>query len=450
MNYRRKLTFIQEIISTLKSTFLNKPTLSISGILVLILFFQPIHTQAARLSDPGNKSSSDSTRVKKEKKKKDEDEDKPHFKIGGALRYNLFVQDYKGNITQNDYQMTFDTWRINVTGSYDDIDLVFEYRFYPTFNTHFIKKGYLGYHFSKASSIQLGVTQVPFGNLTYASHSWWFQIPYYVGLEDDWDMGLKYIYKKKNWDVMLAYFVQPEPSGPAYGAASFGVGGPGRYSYDIIPVTGSKPWDYVLGQNGIPQSNEERHTINARIAYTFDHGDLGNTTIGASGMVGGLYNMKLHKSGTRTAFSLHLNGNYGRFNLKTEYVYYNYDGYNDLGQKTPFVYMGAYGDPYPVASEANTYVAGLSYGLPVDFGPISKLTFYNDYGYVDKTNKQYYDTQFNVLGFMITAGDVYTYFDIASGKNQPWLTRSFGKGLGPGQKDAPWNTRFNINIGFYF
>lgn len=410
-------------------------TSTISGILTLLFALQPLLASGDTLPEMENHLKTDSVGVKKKKEKETKNED-PHFKIGGALRYNLFIKDFKGKMTQNDYQMTFDTWRINVTGSYDDIDLVFEYRFYPTFNTNFIKKGYFGYHFSKSSSIQLGVTQVPFGNLTYTSHSWWFQIPYYFGLEDNWDMGLKYIYQKNKWSVMLAYFEQPEPSGPANGKASYGVGGSGRYSYDIIPVSG--------------QSNEERHTIDARVAYTIDHGNLGNSTVGVSGLVGGIYNNRIHKTGTRSAFSVHLNGNYGRFNLKAEYVYYNYDAYNNQGQKTPYVYMGAYGSSYKVASQANTYVLGLSYGLPVDLGPVSKLTFYNDYGYVAKTHKNYYDTQFNVLGFMVTAGDVYTYFDIATGKNHPWLTRNFGTGLGPGLANAPWNTRFNINIGFYF
>ena len=33
---------------------------------------------------------------------------------------------------------------------------------------------------------------------------------------------------------------------------------------------------------------------------------------------------------------------------------------------------------------------------------------------------------------MITAGPIYTYIDYAMGKNQPWLTDAFGKGLGSG------------------
>jgi len=51
---------------------------------------------------------------------------------------------------------------------------------------------------------------------------------------------------------------------------------------------------------------------------------------------------------------------------------------------------------------------------------------------------------------MVTAGNVYTYVDIARGKNQPWLTQNFGTGLAQGVNDAEWQTRFNINIGYYF
>jgi hypothetical protein len=51
---------------------------------------------------------------------------------------------------------------------------------------------------------------------------------------------------------------------------------------------------------------------------------------------------------------------------------------------------------------------------------------------------------------LITAGSIYTYVDYAMGKNQPWLTESFGEGLGMGVEDAEWKKRFNINIGYYF
>ncbi|MCC5914020.1 MAG: hypothetical protein JJU46_06560 [Balneolaceae bacterium] len=376
-------------------------------------------------------------------------DDDDFFDIGGALRFNFYHTDYGGGTNPNDTQFTLDMWRINAVGQRSGVGINFEYRFYPTFNTHFIKQGWLDYSFSDRTEIQVGVTQVPFGNLQYNSHNWWFQGPYYVGLEDDHDMGFKLIHTRSNWDLMLGYFVQPEPAGPAYGEGSFGIGGAGRYSYDIIPITGNAAWDYVLGDGETPQSNQEKNQFNIRSTYNFEHGN-GNSQVGGSLQYGGIYNSALDESGSRTAFAAHLDGNYGNFNVKAQYTYLTHDALNDDGESVDFVYMAAYGDPYAVATEMSMYSLGIAYSKDVDFGPVSNLNFYNNYTLFEKRNEGFFDSHQNVLGFMATMGDVFIYFDIASGKNHPWLTNDFGTGMAQGVEDPRTNTRFNINIGYYF
>ncbi len=377
------------------------------------------------------------------------DDDDDFLTIGGALRFNFYHTDYGGGTNPNDTQFTFDTWRINVLAQRSGVGLNFEYRFYPTFNTHFIKQGWLEYNFTPKTQIQVGVTQVPFGNLQYNSHNWWFQGPYYVGLEDDHDMGFKLIRHTGNWNIMAAYFIQPEPSGPAYGEASFGIGGPGRYSYDIIPITGNKTWDYVLGPDETPQSNQEKNQFNLRTTYNFEHGS-GNSEIGGSIQYGGIYNIAQDETGSRTAFAAHLDGNYGNFNVKAQYIWLSHDVINDAGESVNFVYMGAYGDPYAVATEMSMYSLGIAYSWDVDFGPVSNLNFYNNYTLFDKRDEEFFNSHQNVLGVLASLGDVFIYFDIASGKNHPWLTNDFGTGMAQGVEDARINTRFNINIGYYF
>jgi len=106
----------------------------------------------------------------------------PSLHVGGAVRYNLLLTNYESGTDATSGAFTFDTWRINVV--YDNpggIGLNFEYRFYPTFGTHFIKQGWLDYSLTDQTEVQLGVTQVPFGNLQYNSNSWWFSLAYYVG-----------------------------------------------------------------------------------------------------------------------------------------------------------------------------------------------------------------------------------------------------------------------------
>jgi hypothetical protein len=369
--------------------------------------------------------------------------------IGGALRFNFYHTDYGGGTNPNDTQFTFDTWRINVLAERSGVGLNFEYRFYPTFNTHFIKQGWLEYSFSDQTQLQAGVTQVPFGNLQYNSHNWWFQGPYYVGLEDDHDMGFKLIHDRGSWKIMAAYFIQPEPAGPAYGEASFGIGGPGRYSYDIIPITGNNTWDYVLDSGETPQSNQEKNQFNLRTTYNIEH-ERGNSLIGASVQYGGIYNIAQDETGSRTAFAVHLDGNYGNFNVKAQYTLLTHDVIDDTGESVDYVYMAAYGDPYAVATEMSMYSLGIAYSLDVDFGPVSNLNFYNNYTLFDKQNEEFFNSHQNVLGVLASMGDVFIYFDVASGKNHPWLTNNFGSGLAQGVDDARTNTRFNINIGYYF
>ncbi len=365
----------------------------------------------------------------------DESEEEDFLNLGGALRFNLLHEDFEGGTDANSTQFTFDMWRINAVGMHSGVGINFEYRFYPTFNTHFIKQGWFEIDATEKTQVQVGVTQVPFGNLQYNSNSWWFQGPYYVGLEDDHDMGIKVIHNEEKWDLMVAYFIQPEPSGPANGEASFGIGGPGRYSYDMIPTEGF--------------SNQEKQQLNVRYTRLLEH-STGNTEMGGSVMYGGIFNSELDEFSDRSAFSLHMDGNYGKFNVLTQLTYYNFNARNDDGSNADVISVGAFGIPYDIASEAFMYTFSLSYSLGLDAGPLTNITFYNDYTFMDKANSSFNNSHQNVLGALATVGNMFIFFDLASGINHPWLTSNFGVGLDEGVEDARLNSRFNINIGYYF
>lgn len=391
------------------------------------------------------------------------EDEEPSLHVGGAVRFNFLLNSYESDINAQDGQFTLDTWRINAV--YDNpngIGLNFEYRFYPTFGTHFIKQGWLQYDFSENVQGQLGITQVPFGNLQYNSHNWWFSLPYYVGLEDDHDMGLKLTKTTENWQWDFAYFFQAEPEGPVGGSGSFGTGGSGRYSYDVIP--------------GGNTSLTERNQFNVRGAY-----QLGNSEVGASVQYGQLYNSIQDDFNGQYAAAVHADLNSGNFNIKPQFLYYSMDAINDAGNDVSTVTMGAYGIPYQVSTEAWIGTLGIAYSHDVDWGPITNLNFYNDFSYMQNTigegetllangttlnlDDNFESTIMNITGFLVSAGPVFTYFDIAQGVNQPWLTDNFGVGVGPGHGDLPqtntngdiisaeeaeYNIRFNINIGFYF
>ncbi|MCF8328503.1 MAG: hypothetical protein K9I29_09450 [Bacteroidales bacterium] len=386
-------------------------------------------------------------------------DDEDGFTVGGAVRYNIIATDYydsESNATNPEF--TWDTWRLNVDGSMSGIDLSFEYRFYPTFGTHFIHHGYLGYDFGEDVYMELGVTQVPFGLETYASNSWWFNGNYYVGLEDDYDMGINFdITPSEKLTISLAYFRQAEPGGPweaggngsylnngdwgSYGV-SYGTAGPGRYSYDVVPGSTMMPGDTAATGVSLLELNQ----FNARVAFDITE----DIEIGGSAQMGQLYNFVQDVSDWTTAFAGHVDGSVAGVNFKAQYSMFDYTATADDGSETDFVQMGAYGSVYDVITKANMYTASVAYPISVDWGPISSISPHIDYTFIDKTNEDFYDTQHFIPGILVTAGSVYTYIDYAMGKNQPWLTGDFGKGLGTGVEDPDWNARFNVNIGYYF
>lgn len=383
-------------------------------------------------------------------------EDGPSVKIGGAVRYNFVSEDYvvypggSDGADALDTYWTWDTWRLNVDATISDVDLSFEYRFYPVFSTHFIHHGYIGYGFNDNLYMKIGTFQKPFGITKYASHSWWFQIPYYVGLEDDYDMGVGFDYSTDQYEVQIAYFRQSEPEGVYGGFSTFGNSGPARYSYDINPdaeADYSAVYDEDMETLVYKTADiRELNTLNTRFAYHINS----DWEVGASAQLGGIYNATLEEAEIATALAGHVVGNFGNFNLKAEYINYNYQAKADDETDLDIIQMGAYGFPYPVATQGNIYVAGLSHSFDVDWGPISNITAYFDYSMIDKVNDNFADTQHMVPGFLLQAGGIYAYFDYAMGVNQPWLANPFGVGLGQGIEDAEWNKRFNINIGYYF
>ncbi|MEX2516964.1 MAG: hypothetical protein WD572_08695 [Gammaproteobacteria bacterium] len=80
----------------------------------------------------------------------------------------------------------------------------------------------------------------------------------------------------------------------------------------------------------------------------------------------------------------------------------------------------------------------------MDFGPVSNLTFYNNYSLIAGESAGLAATWMNVLGFSMSAGGLFAYFDFVTARNQPFIGGSIA-----GDEDNV-NSRFNINLGYYF
>ena len=354
-------------------------------------------------------------------------QDKLKVDLGGALRFNYNLSSWKEGQKDRGGDLGYDMFRINVNAAYKGFYLDAEYRFYSeAFGGDFMKQGWIGYRFNEKEEIQVGLNQVPFGIQQYNSHNWFFNITYYFGLEDDHDMGVKYVHIDDRFEYNLAFYKNAEELrfGNDSEASS------NRYSYDVVG------------------RNKEVNQVNGKLIYKF--GDSIKNRLGISAQYGGLYNLDTKQTGSHSGLALHYELDFKNWNFKIQGMTIQHDPENLPDQSNEILQMGAYGFPYEVAADFNVYTLAFSKNIPVKLGPVSNLEFYNDFGYMDKKINSFEDSFMNVTGVLVTAGNLYTYIDYAAGYNHSWLGGNFVDDFSTGKPDAKWEARFNINLGYYF
>ncbi len=351
----------------------------------------------------------------------EEPETAPDIAMGGALRFNLIYREDVEDSTGKRGEGGLDMFRLSVDGEVEKLLLSAEYRFYPYMNV--IHHGWIGYDFGEQGQIQGGITQVPFGLLPYASHNFWYGVPYYAGFADDYDVGVKYQRQDGAWNTHIAFF-KSEELNDATNAD--------RFAFDLVRA----------GE----QQNEESNQLNLRSTYTLGLGTLCETEVGASYEIGEIYNAVTRDRGDRWAAMAHLDSRCGRWNFQLQGGRYEFDPANPPGVDSGVVRLGAFGGTYDLDSEAEILVANVAYNLQPPWQYIDSLTCYNDYSRLYKSLEGAIDSQVNTLGCAIGTGPIFTYVDYIFANNMPY----FGDGtLGRGGEDD-WKGRLNINVGYYW
>ncbi|MCB5228040.1 carbohydrate porin [Alishewanella sp. 16-MA] len=350
------------------------------------------------------------------------------IRVGGAIRTNFSHTSYSDGNKNRGGDFDFDIFRLNLHGSVGDVTLDAEIRFFDYMTA--IKYAYVGYQLSENWQTQAGIIQVPFGNWPYNSHNYFFSTNYYLGLEDDFDLGI--LFKRQiadNWQLDVGFFKNDELGG----VDGYVEDRADRYSYDIVGGRVGNEGIYADPSYAIGEYN----TLSGRFAYHTEFAGV-KTELGISALAGGLHDGR-QRAGDYNAFGLHLNSHYGRWNLQLQHTEYNYNL-----DDTTRIAVGAYAFYDSIAAEAKSITANIAYSLPVQWGPVTGLQFYNNYGLVYDKSDGTADTMMNVAGFSVAAGGLFTYFDLVHARNQPFVG-----GSAAGNSDDT-ERRFNINIGYYF
>ncbi|MFD2744482.1 MULTISPECIES: hypothetical protein [Sphingobacterium] len=347
--------------------------------------------------------------------------------LGGALRFNYLYNSWDEQQRNQGGAILYDVLRLNVQAAYKKVLLDAEYRQYAaSFGGGFLKHAWMGYEFREGEQIQVGLASVPFGLQPYAANNWFFNIGYYVGLEDNYDMGIRYLRQKKHWDYDIAFFKNAE---------TLDVGGQAelshsRFAYDIVG------------------RNKKINQVNGNLVYK----TLGTVRqrIGVSAQYGGLYNMDTEQVGNHYAGALAYEADYQKWNLKASFIHAVHNPINTEGESNQIVEMAAYGSSYEVATNFNIYTLGIARNFDVNWGILKQFTAYNDFGYMQKHLRAFENSYMNVTGVRANIGPVVTYIEHAAGYNHSWFGGNFIDDFSRGNPDAKLQRRFNINLGYYF
>lgn len=337
----------------------------------------------------------------------------------GALRYNAVVSGE--NLETRRGETGLDLFRIGAEGTIDNLLISAEYRFYSYMNT--LHHGWIGYDFPGAGRLTAGVSQVPFGIFPYASHSFWFGVPYYIGLEDDYDLGIQYEGGSGPWGFQLGFFKNEELGN----AASLD-----RYSFDLVRVGA--------------QQNEEINQLNARATYTLGRGTDSIHELGISLQGGELFNAATQDRGHHWAGALHLDSRIRRWNFQLELLRYAYFPENPPGVSDAVVEMGAFAESFPVSAAGTAGVANVAYNVPIDWPWLDSLLLYNDFSILFKDEDAFNESILNTTGAAMGKGPLFLYLDLIQARNMVF----FENGSLAGGGNESWDTRLNFNIGYYW
>jgi len=346
------------------------------------------------------------------------------IRFGGAVRLNYAWRDYDEGSKDRVGDFELELFRINADGEVGDVKLSAEWRRYNDF--HAIHHAWVGYEFNDEIEMHLGISQVPFGILPFASHGFWFGGTYYLGFEDDYDTGVKFIHKpNEDWTFHYAFYKNPEYADDS----RFG-----RYSFDLV--------------TGGDQQNSETNQFNLRGERHLFIDGLGTLDVGLSLQQGRVFNDFTQRKGDRYAVAGHADANFGRWNFQLQGIRYEFDPQNPVGVDDDFVQTGAFDFPFLMAAKGDVYSVNLARRFNVSLGPITGGACYNDFTFINPKVRDSADSIQNVTGCSIIAGGVFAYFDWITGKNM-WFVG--GDGIGRNATTAgKWRSRLNVNIGFYF
>lgn len=336
----------------------------------------------------------------------------PELDLGGAVRFNYGWLDY-GPSSEFQPELV----RVDADGGAGRAFFSMQYRWYDGF--HAVHHAWAGWRLGEDADVRAGVQQVPFGLLPYASHSFWFGSGYYLGIEDDYDLGVVWRRESGAHQIHAGVFF-----GDEYGTGARD----GRYSFDVA-TTDALPY-------------RERERVIVRYERARDRGD-GTLALGASLFTGRVE----HRAGGghhgHDGVAAHAQWTRGPATVQLQWARYRYRNPESR------IALSAFLAPFEIAAEADVPTFNVAYELPRP-GWFDGITCYNNLSATlparDRPGLR--ESWQNVTGCSFAKDRMFTYVDWIAGRNM-WFVGGPGIGIDEPGSDR-WRSRLNVNVGFYF
>ncbi|ROO30770.1 hypothetical protein [Salinisphaera japonica] len=404
-------------------------------------------TQTAEIGDEENQTeqvaSQDGVDDRESKKDIEKAEKGPVKKlaVGGAVAANYQVRGDDVPNQRDGGNLNFNYFAVNFSGQYGKLTYAAEQRFSEVNfgDSSYLHYGWGAYDFNDHHQLKVGYFQRPFGNIPIGYQSFWGNLGFYTGFNDNQAGGAGYRYTNGPWQVDVDFFKNATLNQPS--------------TYGANPVDG---YDQVNGGNG-------------RLGYTFNQGGDKSVNVSLSARGGELeVGDGAPGEGTTSDYGSHwavaaaTHAVLNDWTLDGQFTTYKYNvpdgrtaGGNDL--PTDSVTIQNYGFRYQIPAEGNLYTADIGHSFTVDRWTFNNFNVYAEYGYLDVgTSDGTYSSGLPVNGNMGETGNVQLATVGAYANAGPfyvWADMIYGRNAAmafTGPNDGDWHPRFNLALAYYF
>jgi hypothetical protein len=294
-----------------------------------------------------------------------------------------------------------------------------QYRFYESWRTPTYM--YLGWHVNKKNTLKLGQIWAPFG-FAYQPYDDWGNLTFYVGLQDDYDMGLTWQGNFGLFTFYAGFFKNQQLSATNVQ----------RYDADVFPGDATQ-------YNLINKRNREVNQFNLMGEFN-PKGKNWDILVGGGVMFGQLYNEDTDKYGTRFATEGHLGFNLGNYHLRLQDTWYNYtqklpdDATQDMKD---FLNVSSWNFAYEIPASANVFTASTKYDFIGE-----KLSAYANYSYLSGGTTET-ASQLLTGGVSTVWRLIQVYGEVHYGVNDPQMS---GNASGYGRDAGSYDVGFQVRV----